>query len=217
MALNPHEVQQFITQAQMKLTGASEVGIKAELYDVMKEFMSDSDAWQEDIQFIPQAAVTDYALSPREDGQIIRLVGVWDDKGIPVPAFMRNFGTIKMLHAPQNTGTATTQWFARVSKTITLPTSSKLLPIGPDWTLRVYSVHLLDGVLGKMMGQQNKSYSNSVTSAYHLRRFRTAIQITRTAAARANIKGGQTWAYPQSFASGSQRGGVSTAWPSRAF
>jgi len=216
MALDPRELQQFMTQAAIKLPGSSTAGILAELYDVLKEFLADSNAWVEDIQFQATADVLSYLLSPASEGQIIRLVGVWDDKLIPVPAFMPvPDGQINFLHAPETTPTA--KWTARVIKNVTLPTTKGNVPIAPDWLLRVYSVHILDGLLGKMMGQQSTSYSNSTMAVYHLKRFRAGIQIARTAAARANIVGGQEWAYPRGWSSGSQRGGVSTAWPTRAF
>src|SRR5678809_1391046 len=116
MALDPRELRQFITSAQIKLTGASESGILVELYDVLKEFFADSNSWTEDIQFIPQADTTTYNLAPREDGQIIRFVGCFDDKLIPIPAFMPNFGVLQLVNAPNNTGTAEHPWFARVVK-----------------------------------------------------------------------------------------------------
>lgn len=217
MALDQKEFEQFITQATIKLTGASSAGIKAELYDVLKEFFTDSNCWAEDIEFIPVADEVDYPLAPKNEGQIIRLVGTWDNKGIPVPSFMAEFAKVKLLNAPTSTGTATTKWFSRVVKTVTLPTTRDAVPIAPDWTLRVYSVHIMDGLLGKMMSQAQKSFSNPQMSSYHLKRFRAGIQIARTAAARANIVGGQEWAYPQGWGRGSQRGGVSTAWPARVF
>lgn len=207
MALDKNELEQFLTNALIKLPGASINGLKAELYDVLKEFFSDSNTWQEDIEFIPVADQVDYVLTPLEDGQIIRLTGVWDNKGIPVPAFMRDFGTIRLVNAPSATGTATTKWFARVIKTVTLPTTKLNTPIAPVWALRVYSIHILDGLLGKMMEQQNKSFSNTTSAAYHLRRFRAGIQIARTAMARANNVGAQTWSYPQGWGPGSQGSG----------
>lgn len=216
MALDPREFEQLLTQAANKLPGASRAGVTAELYDVFKEFLADSNAWIEDIQFQATADVSTYLLAPTTDGQIIRLVGVWDEKLIPVPAFMPvPDGQINLLHAPSSTPAS--KWMARVIKNVSLPTTRDGLPIAPDWLLRVYSVHILDGLLGKMMGQQNKSYSNQTMSVYHLKRFRAGIQIARTAAARANLVGGQEWAYPRGWSSSSQRGGVSTAWPSRAF
>lgn len=215
MALNPNEFDQFVTMAEMKLAGASQNGIKAELYDVLKEFFTDSNAWREDIQFQGKANVTDYLLTPLSEGQIIRLIGTWDDKGIPVPSFMAEFGTVKLLHGPEFDPPS--KWFSRVVKTVTHPITRDGVPIAPDWALRVYSVAIMDGLLGKMMGQQAKSYSNSTMSGYHLRRFRQAIKVARTEAEGANTVGAQSWAFPRFAGPGSQRGGVSTAWPTRAF
>lgn len=215
MALARPEVDQFIANARIKLVGASEAGIKSELFEVLKEFFDDSNAWREDIQFQAEANTDTYLLSPRYDGQIIRLIGIWDAKGISIPAFMPDFGTVRLLHAPSNTPPS--PYFARVVKSVVLPTTKDDLPIAPDWTLRVYSIHILDGLLGKMMSQQQKSYSNEAKSIYHLRRFRTGIQIARTEAARANGVGNQEWAFPSGFTRGSQRGGVSTAWPTQRF
>jgi hypothetical protein len=214
MALDPREVQQLLAMAQIKLTGASESGIKAELYDVLKEFFGDSSCWQEDIPFLPVTNQTEYLLAPAQDGQIIRLIGAWDDKGAPrTDAFMMDFATLQLTHPPQSD--ATENFFARVVKTVTLPITRDALPIAPDWTLRVHSVHVLDGLLGRMMGQQQKTYSNSTLSAYHLRRFRTGIQLAKVAAERANLRGAQAWSYPRGWGTRSQRGGVSTAYPTR--
>ena len=130
---------------------------------------------------------------------------------------MHHFGEVRLLHEPQAAQSQQTGLFARVIKTITLPTGRDAVPIAPDWTLGVYSVDILDGLLGKMMGQQTKSFSNAAMSKYHLQRFRTAIQLARTAAIRQNSVGAQEWAYPRGWSAGSQRGGVSTAWPTRAF
>jgi hypothetical protein len=214
MALDPREVSQLLAQAQIKLTGASEGGIKAELYDVLKEFFGDSSCWQEDIPFLPLTDQHEYMLAPAFEGQIIRLIGAWDDKGSPrTDAFMRDFATLFLVNAPQNDATA--DFTARVVKTVTLPITRDALPIAPDWTLRVYSVHILDGLIGKMMGQQQKTYSNNNLSAYHLRRFRTGIQLAKVAAERANLTGAQNWSYPRGWGSRSQRGGVSTGNPTR--
>lgn len=210
MALDTRELAQLITQAVIKAPGASIGGIKAELYDVLKEFLSDGATWREAIQFQATADTAAYTLVPNE-GQIIRLMGVWDDKGIPVPAVMEDFGTITLIHAPASTPAA--KWVARVEKTITPPITKDGVPIAPAWVLGVYSITVLDGILGKMMAQPDKSYSNQTLSGYHLRRFRTGIQIARTAQNRANLKGGQSWSFPQGAVIGSQRGGVSTAWP----
>jgi hypothetical protein len=153
-------------------------------------------------------------MAPARDGQIIRLIGVWDDKGTPrTDAFMRDFAIVTLVNTPQNDATA--NFTARVVKTVTVPVTRDALPVAPEWVLRVYSIHILDGLIGKMMAQQQKTYSNNNMSAYHLKRFRTGIQLAKVAAERANLVGAQNWSYPRGWGSRSQRGGVSTAYPAR--
>lgn len=216
MALDRRELEMFLNQARIKLPGSSDAGIRAEFYDTLKEFFEDSNTWTEDITLDPVANTQDYTLVPVEDGQIIRLVGVWDAKFLPIPAFMQNFASIHLLHPPQPNQSAV-PWMVRVVKNVTLPLTKDDLPVAPDWTLRVYSVTILDGLLGRMMSQMDKTFSDKERGVYHLRRFRTGIQIARTAQARQNTVGAQEWAYPRGWQNRTQRGGVSTAWPTRAF
>lgn len=228
-ALPRRELEMFMNQARVKLPGASDTGIGAELYDTMKEFFNDTNAWREDIPFTPQAGTPpingdpfissnqDYTLAPQDGtgGQIIKLIAVYDDVGIPIPSIMRQFGVVHLIN-PVST-VPLNPWIARVVKTVTVPLDSEDQPIAPDWTLRVYSVQLLDGLLGRMMTQTNKSFSNSEQGVYHLRRFRSALVTVRTAVSRENLVGAQDWQYPRGWSMNTQRGGVSTAWPTRAF
>lgn len=211
--LDIREYDQLIYQGQEKCTGASVRGLTAELYDVLKEFFIDSNSWKEDILFSAEANVTSYDLAPLDGGKIIRLVGVWGTNNSPWPAYMSEFGTVILNNAPSST--PTDQWMARVVKTVCIPVDKVGKPDAPEWVLSVYGIHILDGMLGKMMAQSGKAWANSTQSTYHLRRFRTGIQLARTAANRANLVGGQEWSYPRDALSGTQksRSSASLNWP----
>lgn len=209
MSIHENDFNRFMDLARIKLTGASDAGIKAELFDVLHEFFSDSGAWRELLTINVTPGITTYSLVPQQGGKIIRLLGVFDPNQIPQEAFMPEFGTLQFVY-PVNTPNPYT---VAVEKQVVLPTARNAVPDAPSWVLQVYERTILDGVLGKMMGQQNKSYSADTLSTYHLRRFRDGIQMARTAVARQNTKGAQTWAYPRQFRSSTQRGGISTANP----
>lgn len=211
--LDNREYDQLIYQGQEKCTGASVRGLTAELYDVLKEFFIDSNSWTEKIMFSAEANVTAYDLAPLNGGKIIRLVGVWGTNNTVQAAVMEDFGTVVLVNAPTSTPTA--QWVAKVVKTVGIPVDKVGKPDAPEWVLSVYGKHILDGLLGNMMAQQGKAWSNSTQSTYHLRRFRTGIQQARTAAARANLVGGQEWAYPRNSTAGTQRSRSSATlnWP----
>jgi hypothetical protein len=104
---------------------------------------------------------------------------------------------------------ATVQYFATVVKNVSLPLTKDMYPIGPDWVLPLWHIGILDGLLGRMMSQLNKSYRHAVQSEYHLKRFRDAISRARVTKLRANTHGTQAWSFPQNFATRSQQGGRS--------
>jgi hypothetical protein len=209
MTIYTQDFERFMNQARVKLTGVSDAGIKGELFDVLHEFFNDSDSWRETLTVPIVPGTTTYSLVPAHGGLIIRLQGAFDPNNIPQPAFMPEFGTLSLVY-PSNTAQT---YSVIVSKQVVLPTSRDDVPDAPHWVMQVYERTILDGVLGKMMGQQNKSYSNDSLSTYHLKRFRDGIQMARTAASRQNTKGAQAWSFPRQFRSSTQRGGISTANP----
>lgn len=208
------DFDQFMNQARVQLTGASEAGLKGELFDVMKEFFRDSNVWHEwvEIPVIPNEQ--NYRVTPAHGGMFIRLAAIHDKNWIVLPALMEHTappGATIHLVWPQNISMTAK---AILIKNVVLPTTKHDIPDAPDWLLPMYETAILDGLLGKMMIQSNKSYSDAKTGQYHLKRFRDGIQVARVAAMRANLYGGQAWRFPRGFRQSSQRGGVSTPFPS---
>lgn len=216
MAIQKHDFEQLMTQARVKLVGASDAGLKGELFDVFSEFLNDSSAWTQDLPVAYQPQKQDYPLFVSE-GQIIRLNGVFDwgttvpvpggpppANSVPVPALMPDIGTLIVKNPPQASG----YFLVTVTTNVALPTDRNMVPVAPDWLLPVWHVGLLDGLLGKMMTQPNKTYSNSTQGAYHLKRFRDAISRARVSKLRANTLGAQAWRFPQQFRTVSQQSGV---------
>jgi hypothetical protein len=214
--INKPDWEQFLHQAQVKLTGASEAGIKGEFYDVLSEFLNDTSIWTHDVTVPYQTNVISYPLFVPE-GQMIRLSGALDwGPSIPtettiapngtsfVPALMPKIGTLVLKNPPNNTGYLQVTLVVNTS----LPTDRHMIPVAPHWLLPIWHTGLLDGLLGKMMTTPNKSYSDKGQGAYHLRRFRDAITRARTSKLRANTNGASAWRFPQQFRSLSQQSGV---------
>lgn len=209
MAAAKQDFDRLMRQANVKLIGASDAGIKGELYDVFQEFFNDSSVWLENINFTIIAGTVDYDVAPVE-GQVIRLAGVVDTNGVPQPALMPTLGTIALRDMPSASGAVFT---ATVIKNVVLPTTRDQTPIVADFVLPKYHNTILDGVLGRMMSHMGKSYFSEQLSVYHLRRFRDGIARARVEVLRRNTMGAQAWAFPQTFRSRGQRGGVSTGSP----
>lgn len=214
MAILKHDLEQLLNQARVTLVGASEGGLRGAFYDVLSEFFNDSSAWTQDVAFTALSTTVEYPIQVNE-GLIIRLVGVTtppaaqqQTAGIPsglfIPALMPEVGTLILKNAPSTT----TTYVATVVTNVAQPVDRHGLPQAPDWALPIWHVGLLDGLLGKMMIQPNKSYSNKETGQYHLKRFRDAIARARVSKLRANTNGAQAWRFPQQYRSTSQQGGV---------
>ena len=223
--LHRHDFERFMDNCRVELTGASDAGIKLAMFDTLKEFFADSNAWREHLHLLVTAGKQHYQLVARDQGRIIRLLGVWDGLRIPVAAFMPHPGTLEVrwpvqVSSVQPAGNppfppnAVNPWLVTVIENVQDPTAKEDVPICPAWTLELYSETIKDGVLGRMMAQPEKSYTNQTMSAYHLKRFRTGVQQARTAANRQNTVGAQTWSFPRvGIGRNSQRGGMVTAWP----
>lgn len=198
------DVRQLINQCFVELTGASEAGVKAKMFEVMTEFFNDSSCWHEVIAFnaVPNKSV--YTLTPTE-GQIIRLSAVRDGNGSFVPALMQDMQASHItLRNPPNTAQ---QLFARVVKNVSLPTH-KSLPIAPDWVLQKWHLGIKHGIIGQLMNEQNKSYSDKKGALYNLSQFRRYVNEARAQSLRANTEGASAWRFPQSFRANTQQGGV---------
>jgi hypothetical protein len=209
--IDERDLDHLLNLARTELVGASDGGMKAQLYDVCHEFFADSNAWVEHLQVPILANVQDYTLIPQRGGMVLRLVSVWDTNFIVLPALIAEIeppNAIMHLMHPQNVNQT-----ARVVVIKQVYQREHDIPVAPRSLLPMYERVILDGLLGKMMGQSTKSYSNETLSTYHLRRFRDGIMQARVATERANVYGGQAWRYPNSFRSNSQRGGVSTPFP----
>jgi hypothetical protein len=211
MSASVAEWTRLMNQARVKLTGASDAALKGELFDVCQEFYDKSSSWLESltINVIPNVVV--YDLVPT-NGQAIRIMGIVqvDPTNPLTPANLRggtmpNFGQVVLAEVPGQAAT----YQVTVALNVSLPVDKNGFPITSDWLLSIYSTGILDGLLGRMYSQPNKSYSSPVTGQYHLRKFDNVINQARVAALRNNAMGTQAWTYPQQFRTSGQRGGVS--------
>lgn len=209
MPIAKADFDQLMNEARVTLVGASDAGLKGALYNVLTEFLNDSSSWTQSVQVNAVTTRREYPLQVPE-GQIIRLVGVSQPSsalnGQPVfiPALMPSVGTLFLSQAPATAAT----YEAEVVTNVSLPVGRDGIPGGPDWLLPIWHNEILDGLLGRMMMQPGKSYTDKGLSAYHLKRFRDGIARARVSKLRAKTNGAQAWRFPQQFRTTNQRGGI---------
>lgn len=192
MAITNADLDRLMDDIRIRLPGALDNAIRFELFNVMDEFLKGSRIWRENISVVTKDAVTEYTLTPEGYSLIDSLLALVDADDVPVQATMSVPGALKLINKPTAGQTLT----ATVSLTVTFPTSREGYPQFPDWILSKYRTGILDGVLGRMMSQPAKPFSDSPRALFHGRRFVNTISGARADAAQQNLHGGQAWRFP---------------------
>jgi len=213
MTIQKQDLDRLMHECQSQLRGATNARIRGVMFNVIDEFLSDSNSWVEWVPFSIAANVQNYTLPPAKSGQIKRLGPVIDSNCVVYPATITDLQPPSVniwLVWPQNQSISVN---AITYKSIVLPNQHGDIPDAPVWLLPQYSRAIEDGIVGRIMMETGSTYSNPQAGAVKVKSFRDKIAMARAQAARGYLYGGQAWRFPRSFATNSQRGGVSTAFP----
>ena len=191
------DLRRLMDNLRVRLPGALDATTQLELFSTLNEFFQSTNLWTEDIDFSVTAGSQDYLLTPTSVSVINRLMGVVNSDARPIGGLMKTPGELYLVNVPNQDATYT----AQVALTITDPVTRDGYPEFPDWVLNKYGTDILDGVLGRMMAQPAKPYSNERLAIYHGRRFETAQSKAKVEAQHRNVYRGQSWRFPQTFAS----------------
>lgn len=201
------QLQRLFNNARVKIPGAIDDMLKLELYNVLFEFFTDSNIWQDQLAVPVTTATATYTLTPSDTSQITRLMSVntsATNGSLQVFATMQVPGTMIL----KNTPTVADTLVVVIAKTVIDPVSSGSpgddpiqygFPNYPTWVVDKYFLGILDGLIGQMMAQTAKPWTNEKLAVFHLRKFQQVITTARNEANRMNVFGAQRWTYPQSF------------------
>lgn len=196
--MNSDDAKRIIENTKIRVPGALEDVMKLELYNVVRDFLDGTDAWQEDIPVHVQADRKTYYLSA--SGEVARLKSLVDSNGLPVRGTMAEPGVLILERAPSKTDTYT----ATVS---ILPNgvNSDGFPDMPDWISSKYYMTLVDGLLARMLSHPAKPYANAALAAVHNSRFESGVGVASAHVQHANLASAQAWRFPRGFIAPSRR------------
>lgn len=206
------DVLRLMDTARVRLPGATDAAIQLELFTVVDDFLKETNAWMEDIDVLVRGGLpngTVIELTATGPALINKLMWVTlrpdannSFTGVPVGGYTMQTPGELLIHAMPSSDT----WYrATVSKTVADPTQRDGYVTFPAWILQRHRDVILDGLLGKMMTQPNKPFTNQQTGVYHLRRFISGYSAARVEVQRNNAYRGQAWRFP-GFAGGNQKG-----------
>jgi hypothetical protein len=190
------DINRLMDNLRVRLPGATDTALKLEFFTTMDLFFQNTNIWVEDVEFAVTPDVKDYVVTPSGVATIVRLMGVVNADEKPVGALMMIPGELELVISPTQSSTYT----ARIALTVTDPTTRDDYPEFPDWIITKYGANILNGVLGRMMSQIAKPYSNERMAIYHMREFSNCVAIAKVEAQHRNVYRGQSWRFPQTFA-----------------
>lgn len=190
------DIERLMQNLRVRLPGAIDDAIKFELFNTLNDFFQGSNIWREDIPVPITPGVKTYPLIASGPAAIVRLMGVIDNNSLPVDAVL-DLDTRDLVLTLDPSSAV--DYTAQVSLTVDDPVDRESYPIFPIWVLNLYINDIIDGVLGRMMSQPAKPYSNTQLAAYHTRSFTSAISAARAEANRKYAYGAQRWRFPQTF------------------
>jgi hypothetical protein len=206
MSYMPADLMRLIDNIQAQVSGAPLEMIQLEYWNVVDEFFQKSSCWLDTIPVDCEPNVFTYPIAPDSPGEIHRLMWMTTNYSDPtkqdprtlyqVAASMPDLGTLQLVFAPQ----APTTYLVTLALTISQASNEASWPTVPDWFLGKYGqMGIKHGVLGALMMQTNKPWSNATSAAYHGKRFRGAISRAYEEMRRQNTFATQAWNYPQGW------------------
>ena len=197
-------MNRLMDNARVRLPGALDNTILAELFSVVNDFCSGSNVWRQQFEFevltrasSPVTAPDDftYTLYPPTGARIVRLLGVIDEGNVPVRVQLIDPNSVFLDRSPSSDST----YQALAVLTVTDPVTRAGEPMVPDWIVGDFNDVLLDGVLARMMSQAAKPYSSPAMGALHYGMFKKGIADARIAKDSGNVYGQQNWSFPRNF------------------
>jgi hypothetical protein len=186
----------LMDMARIRLPGARDNVIQLEFAATLDEFFQGTNVWLEEIEATVRPGQMKVELYPTGPAAIVRLISVADSDGFQVRATMPIIGELH-LRSPVSKPQI---YRATVSLASEGTADRDGFPFVPRWVLGLYANDLMDGLLGRMMSQLAKPYTNERMAVFHMRKFNDAIARIRVEARHQNTFAAQRWRFPQSFA-----------------
>lgn len=206
------DMLRFFNEVRVRLPGATDSALQLEMFAVMDDFFKGSNVWQEDIDITIPAndpPYTIYDIVPDSPSLIDKVMWAFQapttaqqPRGAGVGVAMSIPGQLTLAIQP----TSPIVYRITVALTVDDPTNRDGNVVFPAWVLAKYRSLLIDGLVGRMMAQPNKPFTNTQLSVYHTRKFISGISSARVEMTRNNKYRQQAWRFPGGFVGGSQHG-----------
>ena len=208
--------QDFFDILMPELPGVYQAVVLQELDRTLRDYFRRTGAWQERLVPSTSFAVGQVRVDLNEELErfsapykVANVYAVWDDKTeLPQQALVRSLkedtrSSQRRWHCPQRSVVEFSGTAWSVAKDLEYQVALYPAERGvayPQWIWDDHSEAIRYGVLGRMMSQSRKPYSNPVDGRTFTNAYFSEINSAKAEADRGNTPAGQTWHFPRSFA-----------------
>lgn len=201
------DATRLMADCRAELPGVIPSALRAAYFSMLKDFCDKTNVWQEDIDVPLVAGTSSYTITCTGNGQIIRLLNLFDSQDATESWFdrcsMRVPGALILANTPTTTGQTLV---ARVAKTVYDPTDANDLPYIDAWIVQRYWDTLKAGTIARLMMQPMKTYTNIQLAGIQMKIYGNGRNVARDEVVKANVFGQTAWAFPQTMGTSRQRG-----------
>jgi hypothetical protein len=203
----------LFNRVKASLPGATDALIRQEIGAVLMDFTQDTNLWIEEIPFVAIDNTLNYPLT-LTGGTANRLMCVYDPENDPPHWYMHGVSmqvpaVIHFVRQPEP-GQDLVATIAKAASTPAMDTSVPPKPTGyPEidaWIVEKYADVLYYGTLSYLQLEPVKTFSDPRLGTANGARYQSGKSQARVEAQRANIYGGQSWIFPQNWATISRKG-----------
>lgn len=195
--------------------GAADALIRLEVTAVMVDFTQETNVWIENIPFTTAATVGDFDYDLVLDGGTANRLMLVYDPALPGPQHWYMNG-ISMIEPPVihfvTQPELSKPLVARIAKACSTPqvTGTPPVPTGypviDPWIVDKYTDVLYYGALSYLQSEPSKVFTDPKQAAQNASLYRSGKTQAKVEVQRANIYGGQAWAFPQGWSTISRKG-----------
>lgn len=186
--------QRLMDNLRMNLPGAQDAWSTLELFNTVDEFCRTTNGWQDVEPITLVVGQTTYTITPAQT-EILEIVQIAHPT-LNLVSAAYSFGKLALLTPPTAVDVAAGQLLVTLNLTPDIDPGTDPEHWIPADMWRTHYQVWLHGVLGRMMSQLSKPYSNPQMGVYHLKKFRSLMFEAKHAIDAGPVPDGQTWKFP---------------------
>lgn len=188
-------ITRILNTVRTHLPGMLDDVFEHEIYNVVDEFLDDTNIWRVDVSVSAVPNTLSYVMSVGVTGgtsnRLISVVGEADQTIHGVS--MSTPGTLVLENSPSTAETYTATVALRLSATLT----AENYPDIPSWIWFKYKDGIGFGVLARLMSSPGKPYFNERLAILNMRKFSQIKAQARAEVLHHNLQGAQAWRFPK--------------------